>query len=70
MMCKKSSEQGGVCRSHLHHIGEKAWEKKCRVYVGFKGLEKAYDRVNREALWQVLRMHDVGSKLLSGIKSA
>ena len=26
-------------------------------------------RVNREALWQVLRMYDVGGKLMSGIKS-
>ena len=25
--------------------------------------------VNREALWQILRMHDVGGKLLNGIKS-
>ena len=24
--------------------------------------------VNREALWQVLRMHDVDGKLLSGVK--
>ena len=32
-------------------------------------LEKAYDWVNREALWQVLRMYDVGSKLFNGIKS-
>ena len=32
-------------------------------------LEKVYDRVNREALWQVLRMYDVSGKLLSGIKS-
>ena len=32
-------------------------------------LEKAYDRVNREALWQVLRMYDVCGKLLNGIKS-
>ena len=31
-------------------------------------LEKAYDSVNREALWQVLRMHDLGGKLLNGIK--
>ena len=28
--------------------------------VGFIDLEKAYDRVNREALWQVLRMCGVG----------
>ena len=39
------------------------------MYVGFMDLEKAYDRVNREALWQVLRMYDVGGKLLNGIKS-
>ena len=38
------------------------------VYVGIIDLEKAYDRVNREAMWQVLRMYDMGGKLLSGIK--
>ena len=27
--------------------------------MGFIDLEKAYDRVNSEALWQVLRMYDV-----------
>ena len=53
----------------LKQIGEKAHEKKCTVYVCFMDLEKAYDRVNREALWQVLRMHDVDGKLLNSIKS-
>ena len=43
-------------------------EKKCSVYVGFIDLEKANNRVNRKALWQMLRMHAWG-KLLSGIKS-
>ena len=38
-------------------ISEKAREKKHRVYVD---LEKTYDRVNWEALWQVLRIYDVG----------
>ena len=37
--------------------------------MGFIDLEKVYNRVNREALWQVLRMHNVEGKLLSGIKS-
>ena len=41
--------------------------KKCRVYVGFMDLEKAYDSVNRETIWQVLRMYNVGGKLLNGI---
>ena len=39
------------------------------MFVGFIDLEKAYDRVNREPLWQVLRMYDVGGKLLNSIKS-
>ena len=34
----------------------RAQEKKYRVYVGFIDLEV----YNREALWQVLRMSDVG----------
>ena len=53
----------------LKQIGGKAREKKCRVYVGFMDLEKPYDRVNRVALWKVLRMYDVRAKLLNGIKS-
>ena len=32
-------------------------------------LENTYDRVNRGDIWQVLRMYDVGGKLLNGIKS-
>ena len=39
------------------------------MYVGFMHVEKEYDRVNREALWQVLRMYDVDGELLIGIKS-
>ena len=54
---------------NLKQIGEKTRKKKCRVYLGFMDLRKAYDRVNREALWQILRMFDVGGKLLNGIKS-
>ena len=30
-------------------------------------LENAYDRVNREALWQVLRMYDVSGKLIKNM---
>ena len=37
--------------------------------MGFIDLKKAYDRMNREALWQVLRMYDVGGNLLNGIKN-
>ena len=44
-------------------------EIKCRMYVGLIDLEKAYNRINREALWQVLRIYDVGTKLFGGIKN-
>ena len=37
--------------------------------MGFMYLEKYYDMVNREESWQLLRMYDVGGKLLNGIKS-
>ena len=37
--------------------------------LGFMDLERVYDRINREALWQVLRMYDVAGKLLNGMKS-
>ena len=39
------------------------------MYVGFMKLEKAYDSINMEVIWQVLRMYDVGGKLLNSIKS-
>ena len=32
-------------------------------------MEKAYDKVNKETVWQVLRMYDVGGKLLNGVIS-
>ena len=44
-------------------------ERKSEEYVGFMDLEETYDRANREALWYILRMYDLGGKLLSGSKS-
>ena len=41
----------------IKHTGENTGKKKHRVYVGFIDLENAYDRVNREALWKMLRMY-------------
>ena len=45
------------------------YERKNAVYIVFIDLENLYDSANREALWQVLGMYDVGGKLLIGIKS-
>ena len=32
-------------------------------------LGKAYDRVERDALWQVLRLYGVGGKLLKAVQA-
>ena len=39
------------------------------MFVGFMDFKKVYERVNREAVCQVLRMYDVGGKLLNRSKS-
>ena len=62
-----NDEQGGFREGkwcidqifRLKKIGEKAREKIRKVYLVFIDLEKAYNRVNREALRYVLRMYDV-----------
>ena len=43
-------------------------KQKNVVYVGFMDLE-VYDRVNREASWQMLGIYYVHGKLLSEIKT-
>ena len=48
-----------MCRSDLHTKADRCEtkrEKKNLVYVEFIDLEKVYDRVNKEALWQVWRI--------------
>ena len=53
----------------LKQMIEKMREKKNKFYLSFMDLQQAYDRFNREALWQVLVIYGVGGRLLSGIKS-
>ena len=43
---------------------------KCKdVYFAFLDLEKAYDRVDRDVMWNVLRLYGIGGRLLQGVKS-
>jgi hypothetical protein len=40
------------------------------VFVAFTDLKKAYDKVDRQAMWEVLlMMHGVGGKMLGAIES-
>ncbi len=43
--------------------------KDKKLYAAFMDLEKAYDRIDREALWSVLRIYGVGGQLLKGIQA-
>ena len=53
----------------VRQLCEKLKEKRKLVYMAFMDLEKAYDRVDREALWQVMRIYGIGGKVLKGIMS-
>ena len=44
-------------------------EKKKGVYVAFMDLGKAYDRVDRDAMWRVMRIYGIGGRVLKGIMS-
>jgi hypothetical protein len=50
-----------VCENYL--------EKQKKVFVAFMDIEKAYDRVESMAMWEVLAMFGVGGKMLGAIKS-
>ena len=39
------------------------------MYFAFLDLEKAYDRVDRDAMWNVLRLNGIGGRLLRGVKN-
>ena len=34
------------------------------MYFAFLDLEKVYDRVDRDAMWNVLRVYGIGGRLL------
>ena len=38
------------------------------MYFAFLDLEKLYDRVDRDAMWNVLRLYGIGGRLLQGVK--
>ena len=53
----------------VKELCEKYIQKGKDVFWAFLDLEKAYDRVDREALWKVLSLYGVGGKLMRAVKS-
>ena len=72
-----SEEQGGFRKGRgcvdqifsLRIIIEKMLAKGKKVYAAFMDLEKAYDRVDWTAMWDVLKVYGIGGKLGKGIKA-
>ena len=72
-----SEEQGGFRRGRgcvdqiftVKMLSEKYLVKGRKLYAAFMDLEKAYDRVDWNALWDVLKIYGVGGQLLQGIKA-
>ena len=69
--------QGGFRRGNgctdqifiVKQICEKYLGKGKDAYFAFLDLEKAYDRVDKDAMWNVLRLYGIGGRLLQGVKS-
>ncbi len=53
----------------VRQVCEKYVAKGKDVYWAFMDLEKVYDRVDRDAMWQVLRLYGVVGKLWKAVKS-
>ncbi len=74
---KIGEEQGGFRKGRgcvdqifcFRMVVEKILAKGKKLYAAFMDLEKAYDRVNWLALWDVLKIYGVGEKLLRAVKS-
>ena len=54
---------------YCSQICEKYLGKGKDVYFAFLGLEKVYDRVDRDAMWNILGLYGFGGRLLRGVKS-
>ena len=56
----------GVC---VEIYCRKVLVEKKDVFITFMDLEKAYDRVDRDAMWRVLQMYGVNGCLIKAIKA-
>ena len=52
----------------MKQMSEKFICKNKELYVAFMDLEKAYDRIDRNAMWRVLRGYGVNGKLLRAVQ--
>ena len=53
----------------MKQMSEKFYGKNKSLYVAYMDLEKAYDRIDRDAMWRVLSMYGINGKLLAAVQS-
>jgi hypothetical protein len=53
----------------LYALVQKYLLRNTKLFVAFVDFRKAFDSVNRNALWNVLRQHGINSKLYKALKS-
>ena len=53
----------------LKQMSEKCVDKNKSLYVAYMDLEKAYDRIDREAMWRVLGMYGINGQLMKAVQS-
>ena len=75
--CQLGEEQAGFrpnrgCQDQifsLRQIIEKSWEHNKNLYLGFIDLEKAYDKVPRNRLFEILKLYGINGNLLRATRS-
>ena len=70
--CQAGGQKGRSCLEQimsLRMLCDYALQKKCKLYVLFIDYSKAYDRVSRQKLIQVLKSRGCGRVMLKAIQS-
>ena len=53
----------------VREVCEKYPAKRKDVFWSVMNLEKAYDTIERHGMWKMLRLYEVGRKLLKAVQS-
>ena len=53
----------------VRQVCEKCLANGKDVFWAFMDLEKAYDTIDRHGMWQMLRVYELGGKLLKAVQS-
>lgn len=70
-MAQAGFRKGRSCADHIFNVRrllEYARDKNKQVFMCMVDLKKAYDSVNRAALWRILEKYRIPSKLIELLK--